>query len=53
MELRILNIAVPLIKISISDGRRLILHYIVILPFFIAVIVKQSKMAGGTQDTEC
>ena len=27
MELRILNIACPLIKISITDGRRLILRY--------------------------
>ena len=33
MELRILYIAGPLIKVSITDGRRLILHYIGILSF--------------------
>ena len=53
MELRILNIAGPLIKVSITDGRRLILHYIGILSFFMAAILKPSKMAGGTQDFEC
>ena len=30
MELRILNINGPLIKVSITDGRRLILHYCLI-----------------------
>ena len=34
MELRILNIAGPLIKVSKTDGRRLILHYVSILSFF-------------------
>ena len=53
MELRILNIAGPLIKVSITDGRRLILHYIGILFFFMAAILKPSKMAGETQDIEC
>ena len=53
MELRILNIAGPLIKVSITDGRRLVLHYIGISSFFMAAILKSSKMAGGTQDIEC
>ena len=53
MDLRILNIAGPLIKISITDGRRLILHYTGILSFFMAAILKPSKMADGTQDIEC
>ena len=53
MELRILSIAGPLIKVSITDGRRLILHYVGILSFFMAAILKPSKMAGGTQDIEC
>ena len=48
-----LNIAGPLIKVSITDCRRLILHYIGILSFFMAAILKPSKMAGGTQDIEC
>ena len=34
MKLRTLNIAGSLIKVSITDGRRLILHYISILTFF-------------------
>ena len=34
MELRILNIDGPLIKVSKTDGRRLILHYVGILSFF-------------------
>ena len=53
MELRILNINGPLINVSITDGRRLILHYRGILSFFMAAILKPSKMAGGTQDIEC
>ena len=53
MELKVLNIAGPLIKVSITDGRRLILHYIGILSFFMAVILKPSKKAGGTQNIEC
>ena len=52
MELRILNIAGPLIKVSITDDRRLILQYIGIF-FFMAAILKPSKMAGGTNDIEC
>ena len=34
MKLMVLNIDVLLIKVSITDGRRLILHYIGILSFF-------------------
>ena len=34
MKLRVLGIDVLLIKVSITDGRRLILHHIGILPFF-------------------
>ena len=52
MELRFINIAGPLIKVSITDGRRLILHYIGILSFFMAAVLKPSKMAGGTQDID-
>ena len=53
MELRILNIDVQLMKVSITDGRRLILHFIGILSFFMAAILEPSNMAGGTQDIEC
>ena len=53
MELRVLNIAGPLISVSITDGRRLILRYIGILSVFMVAILKPSKMAGGTQDIEC
>ena len=53
MELRILNIPGPHIKVSITDGRRLILHYIGILSSFMVAILKLSKMAGGTRDIEC
>ena len=53
MELSILNIADPLMKISITDDRRIILHYIGIVSFFMAAILKPSKMAVGTQDIEC
>ena len=52
-EMRILNIDCPLIKVRITDGRRLVLHYIGILSFFMAAILKPSKMAGGAQDIEC
>ena len=34
MKFRVLNIDVLLIKVSITDGRRLILHYIGDLSFF-------------------
>ena len=47
MELMILNIVGPLIKISITVHRRVILHYIRILSFFMAAILKPSKMASG------
>ena len=53
MELMILNIADPLIIVSIAYGRRLILHNIGISSLFMAAIMKPSKMAGGTQDIEC
>ena len=53
MELRVFNIAGLLIKVSIADGGRMILHYIGILSFFMEAIFKSSKMAGGTQDIEC
>ena len=46
MELRILNIDGMLIKISITDGRRLILHYIGILSFFLAAILKTIQNGG-------
>ena len=36
---RILNIAGSLIKVSITDDRRLISHYIGILSFFMAAIL--------------
>ena len=52
MELRILNIAGLLIKVSVTGGRRLILHCIGDLSFFMAAILKPSKMAGGTKDIE-
>ena len=53
MEFRILSIVDPLTKVSVTDGRRLILHYIGILSFFMAAILKPLKMADGTKDIEC
>ena len=47
MDLRILNIAGPLIKVSITDGKKLILHYIAILTFSMAANLKPSKMGVG------
>ena len=52
MELRILVIDGPLIKLSITDGRRLVLYYLGILSFFMAAIFKPSEMAGGAEDIE-
>ena len=56
MEFRLLNINGPLINVhvSITDARRLILHYmyIGIMSLFMAAILKPSKMASGTQDIE-
>ena len=46
MKLRVLDLDVLLIKVSITDGRRLILHYIGILPFFTAAILKTIKNGG-------
>ena len=40
MELRILSTDGLLIKLSITDGRTLILHHIGILSFFLAAILK-------------
>ena len=40
MKLMVLNKDVVLINVSITDGRRLILHYIDIVSFFTAVILK-------------
>ena len=53
MKLIVLNIAGRFIKISIIDGRRLILNYIGILSFFMVAILKPPKMADGTEDIEC
>ena len=44
MKVRILNLNVLLIKVSITDGRRLILHYIGI--FFTAAILKTIQNGG-------
>ena len=41
MKLRVLDIDVLLIKVSITDGRRLLLHYIGILPFFTTAVLKK------------
>ena len=38
MQLRVLNIVFLLIKASITDSRRLILHYIGIVVFFMAAV---------------
>ena len=40
MKLRVLNKGILLIKVSITEGRRLLLHYIVISSFFIVTILK-------------
>ena len=40
MKLGVLNIDILLIKVSNTDGRRLILHYIGILSFFTVIILK-------------
>ena len=53
MELRILNINGSLINVSITDGRRLMLHYIGILSFIMAAILKPSKVVDETQDIGC
>ena len=53
MELRSLNINGLLFKVSITNCRRLVLHYIGILSFFMAAILKLSKMTGGTKDIKC
>ena len=54
MKLVVLDIDCLLIKVSITDCMRLILHYICILPFFMAAILKTIYNGGGrTQDIEC
>ena len=47
MELKILNIAGPLIKASLTDGRKLILHYIGILSFFHGDHLETIQNGGG------
>ena len=46
MRLRVLNIDVLLIKVNNTDGRMLILHYIGILSFFMAAILKTIQNGG-------
>ena len=46
MKLRVLIIDVLLIKVSNTDGRMLILHYIGILSFFMAAILKTIQNGG-------
>ena len=46
LKLRVLDIDILLIKVSITDGRRAILHYIGILPFFTAAILKTIQNGG-------
>ena len=53
MELMILNIVCPLIKVSIADGQRLILHYMGIFVFLHVGHLEIIKMAVGTQDIDC
>ena len=53
MEIRILNIDGLLIKVSITDGRKLILHHIGMSSFFLAVILKTFQNGGWGQAVEC
>ena len=46
MKLMVLDIDVLLIKVSITDGRMLILHYIGILLFVMAAILKTIQNGG-------
>ena len=46
MKLSVLNIDVLLIKVSITDSRRLIVQNIDILPFFMAAILKTIRNGG-------
>ena len=46
MKLRDLNIDVLLIIVNITDNGRLILHYIVIVSFFMAAILKTIQNGG-------
>ena len=46
MKSRVLNKDVLLIKVSNTDGRMLILHYIGILSFFMAAILKTIQNGG-------
>ena len=45
-KLSVLNIDVLLIKVSITDSRRLIVQKIDILPFFMAAILKTIQNGG-------
>ena len=53
MKLRVLDIDILLIQVSITGGRRVILHYIGSLRFFTVAILKTIQKAGRTQDIEC
>ena len=46
MKLRVLDKDILLIKVSITDGRRAILHYKGILPSFTAAILKTIQNGG-------
>ena len=46
MKLSVFDIDVLLKKVSITDGRRLIFHYIGILPVFTATILKAIQNDG-------
>ena len=46
MELSILSIVGLLIKVSITDGRRLVLHYICIMSFFHGGLLETIQNGG-------
>ena len=46
MKLRVLNTDVLIIKVSLTDGMRLIYHYTVILSFFNAAILETIQNGG-------
>ena len=46
MKLRVLDIGILLIQVSITDGRRAILHYTCSLCFFTAAILKTIQNGG-------
>ena len=53
MELIILNTDVRCIKVSITDGKMLILHYIGIFHFFMAAILDTIQNGRLAQDIAC